>query len=150
MIATTTQLNTPGPDLAALPGVHALTDITGFGMAGHLLELARGATCQVRLDWASVPLLAGVRALASQGFVTGASGRNWAGYGSEVALPAGFAAEDQALLTDPQTSGGLLVSCDPSAVGAVLEVFRQHGFAAAAAVGDVAAQTAGAPRLVVR
>jgi selenide,water dikinase len=150
MIATTTQLNTPGPDLAALAGVHALTDITGFGLAGHTLELARGANCQVRLDWASVPLLAGVRALASQGFVTGASGRNWAGYGSEVALPAGFAAEDQALLTDPQTSGGLLVSCAPSAVGAVLDVFRQHGFAAAAAVGEVAAGVAGGPRLVLR
>ena len=139
MIATTTRLNTPGPDLAALPGVHALTDVTGFGLAGHALELARGARCEVRLDWRAVPLMDGVRTLASQGFVTGASGRNWAGYGADVQLPAGFAEEDRALLTDPQTSGGLLVSCAPEALDAVLAVFRQHGFAQAAVVGRIAA-----------
>jgi selenide, water dikinase len=149
MIATTTQLNTPGPDLAALPGVHALTDVTGFGLAGHALELARGANCTALLDWSQVPQLSGVRALAAQGFVTGASGRNWAGYGKEVELPAGFAAEDKALLTDPQTSGGLLVSCDAAAVGAVLDVFRRHGFAAAAEIGSVQAHSGGA-HLIVR
>ena len=148
MIATATKLNTPGPDLAALPGVHALTDVTGFGLAGHTLELARGAGCQARIDWASVPLLGGVRGLAGQGFVTGASGRNWAGYGADVALPAGFAAVDQALLTDPQTSGGLLVSCEPAALDAVLAVFRAQGFAQAAVIGTVAASTT-TPRLLV-
>src|SRR3954463_9235379 len=91
MIATTTRLNTPGPELAALSGVHALTDVTGFGLAGHALELARGAKLSVAIDWARVPVLEGVRGLAQAGFVTGASGRNWAGYGAEVALPAGFA-----------------------------------------------------------
>jgi selenide,water dikinase len=150
MIANATKLNTPGPDLAALEGVHALTDVTGFGLAGHALELARGADCQLRIDWASVPLLGGVRDLAVQGFVTGASGRNWAGYGHDIALPAAFAAEDQALLTDPQTSGGLLVTCTPAAVGEVLGVFRRHGFDAAAVIGDVAAAAAGGPRLLVR
>jgi selenide,water dikinase len=149
MIDTTTRLNTPGPDLAALPGVHALTDVTGFGLAGHALELARGANCTVQIDWAKVPQLAGVRALAAQGFVTGASGRNWAGYGKDVELPAAFAAEDKALLTDPQTSGGLLVSCDASAVGGVLDVFKRHGFAAAAEIGGVQAHAGGA-RLIVR
>ena len=147
MIASTTRLNTPGPELAALDGVHALTDITGFGLAGHTLELARGAKAQAVVDWARVPLLPGVRELAAQGFVTGASGRNWGGYGADVGLPADFAAEDQALLTDPQTSGGLLVSCDPASVGAVMDIFRRHGFAAAAEIGVV---QAGAPRLVVR
>jgi selenide,water dikinase len=150
MIASTTKLNTPGPDLAALPGVHALTDVTGFGLAGHALEIARGADCQVQVDWARVPLLAGVRELATQGFVTGASERNWAGYGAQVALPDAFAAADRALLTDPQTSGGLLVSCEPGAVDGVLAVFRDHGFEGAAVVGEVAAAKAGAPRLVVR
>ncbi len=150
MIANTTKLNTPGPDLAALDGVHALTDITGFGLAGHVLELARGARLQARIDWARVPLLQGVRALAAQGFVTGASGRNWAGYGAEVALPPSFAAEDQALLSDPQTSGGLLVSCEPKALDAVLAVFRQHGFDAAAVIGDVVAAAPGAASLSVR
>jgi selenide,water dikinase len=149
MIATTTQLNTPGPDLAALPGVHALTDVTGFGLAGHALEMARGARCEVRLDWSSVPLMTGVRAMAGQGFVTGASGRNWAGYGAEVVLPAEFAAEDRALLTDPQTSGGLLVACAPSALDEVLGVFRRHGFGQAAVVGSIVA-TSAKPRLTVR
>jgi selenide,water dikinase len=147
MIASTTRLNTPGPELAALEGVHALTDVTGFGLAGHGLELARGARAQAVIDWARVPLLPGVRALAAQGMVTGASGRNWAGYGSDVTLPAGFAAEDRALLTDPQTSGGLLVSCDAGSVGAVIDVFRRHGFDAAAEIGEV---VAGGPGLTVR
>jgi selenide,water dikinase len=137
MIASTTKLNVAGPDLAALDGVHAMTDVTGFGLAGHGLEIARGSGCDVLIDWASVPLHAGVRALATQGFVTGASGRNWAGYGERVLLPQDFAAEDRALLTDPQTSGGLLVSCAPSSLDAVLAAFRRHGFDAAAVVGRV-------------
>ena len=148
MIATTTQLNTPGPELAALDGVHALTDVTGFGLAGHGMELARGAGCTVQIDWAHVPLLKGVRELAAQGMVTGASGRNWAGYGASVTLPAGFAAVDQALLSDPQTSGGLLVSCTPETVEQVLAIFRRHGFEAAAEIGEITADGAG--RLVVR
>ena len=151
MIATTTQLNTPGPELAALPGVHAITDVTGFGLAGHALEMARGARCTVQLDWARVPLLDGVRDLASAGYVTGASGRNWAAYGHEVQLPPNFPAVDQALLSDPQTSGGLLVSCAPEAVDEVLAVFRRHGFAGAVDVGGVQALQAGAaPGLQVR
>ena len=137
MIATTTQLNTPGPELAALPGVHAITDVTGFGLAGHALEMARGARCTVQVDWARVPLVEGVRDLAAAGYVTGASGRNWAAYGHEVQLPPNFAAVDQALLSDPQTSGGLLVSCAPQAVDQVLAVFRRHGFEGAAEIGVV-------------
>ncbi len=125
-----------------------MTDVTGFGLAGHALEIARASGCDIRLDWASAPLLPNVRSLAENGCVTGASARNWAGYGSEVVLPAEFAAQDQALLTDPQTSGGLLVSCAPSAVDAVLAVFRDHGFEGAAVVGAVEA-AASAPRLIV-
>ncbi|MFM7025529.1 MAG: selenide, water dikinase SelD [Limnohabitans sp.] len=137
MIATTTRLNTPGPALAALAGVHALTDVTGFALAGHALEMARGSGCTVEIDWAKVPLLSGVRELAAQGMVTGASGRNWSGYGQDVQLPVGFAAEDQALLTDPQTSGGLLVACSPDTVDQVLTTFRSQGFGQAAVVGRV-------------
>ena len=148
MIASTTRLNTPGPDLAELPGVHAITDVTGFGLAGHALEMARGARCEVQIDWAGVPLLPGVKALAARGLVTGASGRNWAGYGADVQLPAGFAAEDQALLTDPQTSGGLLVACDAASLDAVLAVFGRHGFDHAAVVGRIAAGS-GAARVRV-
>lgn len=139
MIATTTRLNTPGPELAALAGVHALTDVTGFGLAGHALELARGSGLAVDIAWPRVPLLAGVQALAEAGNITGASGRNWAGYGEQVELSPALSAVDRALLTDPQTSGGLLVSCAPSAVPQVLEVFRRHGFDGAAAIGEISA-----------
>ncbi|MEY2619594.1 MAG: Selenium donor protein [Pseudomonadota bacterium] len=149
MIEVTTRLNTPGPELAKLPGVHALTDITGFGLAGHALELARGAKAGITLDWAKVPLLPGVADLARAGCITGASERNWAGYGAEVGLPAGFDPVHQALLSDPQTSGGLLVSCTPDTVDAVLATFARHGFGQAAMVGEVTPAAAG-PRLRVR
>ena len=147
MIATTTQLNTPGPALAALESVHAITDVTGFGLAGHALEMARGSGCTVEIDWPAVPLLPGVRELAMQGMVTGASGRNWAGYGQDVQLPAGLPPQDQALLTDPQTSGGLLVACAPEGLEAVLQTFRAQGFDRAAVVGRI---SAGPARLVVQ
>ena len=142
MIACTTRLNTPGPELAALDGVHAMTDVTGFGLAGHALEIARGSGVDVHIDWSQVPWLDGVRGLAEQGHVTGASGRNWQGYGADVQLPAsGFDAIDQALLSDPQTSGGLLVSCSPDAEKEVMAVFVKHGFAQAAVVGSVSSQS---------
>ena len=137
MIANTTKLNTPGPELAELPGVHALTDITGFGLAGHVLEIARGANLAVHINWANVPLLPKVSALLKDGNVTGASGRNWEGYGHEISLANGLPAECQALLSDPQTSGGLLVSCAPEAVADVLAVFQRHGFQDAAVVGHM-------------
>ena len=149
MIATTTRLNTPGPELAAIDGVHALTDVTGFGLAGHALELARGADLCLEIDWQQVPVLEGVRALAARGFVTGASERNWAGYGADVSVPVGFADAERALLTDPQTSGGLLVSCTPASVDRVLAVFRQHGFGQAAVIGQARSAGNGA-RLSVR
>jgi selenide,water dikinase len=135
MIACTTQLNTPGPALAALAGVHAITDVTGFGLAGHVLEMARGSNTTAVLEMGRIPLVDGVRDLASSGFVTGASGRNWAAYGEEVALAQDLGAVDQDLLSDPQTSGGLLVACAPDSVDAVLEIFRQQGFANAAEIG---------------
>ena len=147
LIEATTKLNTPGIALADLEGVHAITDVTGFGLAGHALELARGAGLAIQLDWAKVPLLPGIEALANAGFVTGASDRNWAGYGSEVRLDAGLPAIARDLLTDPQTSGGLLVSCAASAVDKVLAIFRSEGFAAAAVIGSVAD---GEPSLRVR
>ena len=137
MIGSMTKLNTPGPDLAALAGVHAMTDVTGFGLAGHGLEMARGSGCDVEIDWASVPLFDGVRGMAAEGHITGASGRNWASYGADVELPEDFDPVDRALLSDPQTSGGLLVACDPAVLGEVLGIFAAHGFDAATPVGRV-------------
>lgn len=143
MLASTTQLNKPGIALARLDGVHALTDVTGFGLAGHTLELARGAKLRAHIDWARVPLLPGVRELAARGLVTGASGRNWAAHRDQVTLPAGCSDTDIALLNDPQTSGGLLVSCRPDAVDQVLGIFREQGFAQAAEIGEVSSGPAG-------
>ena len=135
MLDATTQLNTPGPDLAQLDAVHALTDVTGFGLLGHTLELARGAGLSARLERQALPLLPGVATLAAQGVVTGASGRNWAAYGAQVQLPGDCSGATQALLTDPQTSGGLLVACAPTALEQVLAIFGRHGFATASVVG---------------
>jgi selenide,water dikinase len=149
MIANTTKLNTPGPDLSAIDGVHALTDITGFGLAGHALEMARGSNTTVQIDMARVPLITGVRQLAAQGMVTGASGRNWAAYGGEIRLGDSLQPVDQALLSDPQTSGGLLVACAPEAVDQVLAVFAKHGFAEAAEVGEIGPARADGVRLQV-
>ncbi len=143
MIANTTKLNTPGPLLAELPGVHAITDVTGFGLAGHALEMARGAGVRVVVDWAKVPLLPGVVELAEQGNVTGASGRNWAAYGAEVELGDGLHATTQNLVSDPQTSGGLLVSCAPEAVNDVLAIFEREGFGSAAVIGHIESGTPG-------
>jgi selenide,water dikinase len=143
LIATTTRLNKPGIVLADLNGVHALTDVTGFGLAGHTLEVARGAGLRAVIEWSRVPLLDGVAAMAADGFITGASGRNWAGYGADVTLAPGLPAVAKDLLSDPQTSGGLLVSCAPGEVDAVLQVFRDGGFAEAAVIGRVEAGPAG-------
>jgi selenide,water dikinase len=147
MIANTTKLNKPGQALAAMEGVHALTDVTGFGLLGHLLELARGAGLAAQLEMADIPLLPGVLQLAQDGFFTGASGRNWEAYGKDVALSEKVTPAQQALLTDPQTSGGLLVSCDPAVADAVLALFAREGFGDAKVIGRMAA---GAPGVSVR
>jgi selenide,water dikinase len=139
MIAATTQLNTAGADLADTDGVHAMTDITGFGLLGHLLEITRASKVAAHAELSRLPLLPGVGELAQAGHVTGASGRNWASYGHEVKLADGIADWQRALLTDPQTSGGLLVSCAPDAREVVLDTFRRHGFAQATEIGRLAA-----------
>lgn len=143
LIENTTKLNTPGKKLAQLDGVHALTDVTGFGLLGHLLELARGAKLSARLDMVTIPLLSQALQLAEQGCITGASGRNWQGYGHEVTLASSISPVQKALLTDPQTAGGLLVSCAPSAVNDVLALFKEEGFAQATVIGEMQAGTPG-------
>ncbi|PTB19210.1 selenide, water dikinase SelD [Trinickia symbiotica] len=146
MIAATTKLNRPGTALGRLDGVHAMTDVTGFGLLGHLLELCRGAGLGARIDYAALPWLESVPELAQAGFVTGASGRNWAGYGHEVTLSPELPPIAQALLTDPQTSGGLLVACAEQSVDDVLERFRADGFEDAVVIG---AMTEGTPHVLV-
>jgi len=140
LVASTTQLNTPGIRLAELEGVHALTDVTGFGLAGHLLEVCKGSKVSAAVRWDAVPLLPGVLDLAKAGFKTGASTRNWAGYGAMVHMGNGGELE-KTLLTDPQTSGGLLVTCAPDAVRQVLDIFHDEGFDRAAVIGEIRAGT---------
>jgi selenide,water dikinase len=135
MIANTTKLNKPGKALSELAGVHALTDVTGFGLLGHLLELARGARLEAQLEMHRIPLLPGVEQLAHDGYFTGASGRNWEAYGKDVQLAPSISPAQHSLLTDPQTSGGLLVSCDQASVAEVLALFQREGFAEAAVIG---------------
>ena len=147
MLASTTQLNTPGIAFGTMPDVHALTDVTGFGLIGHLLEICRASSAGATIEFARVPVHPGALDLARQGIVTGASARNWAGCAEAVTLMRPDSDVERALLTDPQTSGGLLVACAPDALDAVLAVFRNEGFADAATVGSI---TAGPPRIVVR
>jgi selenide,water dikinase len=143
MIDSTTRLNTPGIALADMPEVHALTDVTGFGLAGHLLEICRGSKLSAAVALESLPVIAEALDWLKQGVATGASDRNWKGYGQDVALPAGAPDWQRKLVTDPQTSGGLLVACAPEAERAVLAAFEKQGFAQAKAIGRLAAGTPG-------
>jgi selenide,water dikinase len=142
MLATATQLNTPGIALGAMNDVHALTDVTGFGLLGHLLEVCRASGVGARIAFDRVPLLPDAAALARAGFVTGASSRNWASYGAEV--DGDLDLIERALLSDPQTSGGLLVACSRDAIDDVLRSFRNDGFDRAAVIGEI---VAGPPRV---
>jgi selenide, water dikinase len=146
MLESATQLNTPGIRFADLDGVHALTDVTGYGLLGHLLEICRGSKLAARLSFDSIPVLTAARLLAEAGYATGASGRNWESYGKDVSLPAGWPEWRRKILTDPQTSGGLLVACAPAAAESVLQVFKEQGFRHAARIGTLAK---GEPRVVV-
>ena len=146
MIASTTQLNTPGIALGKLDSVHALTDVTGFGLLGHLLEICRGSDAGARVRYGDIPLHPGVDALAREGIFTGASGRNWNGYGSAVTLDSALGDTERMLLTDPQTSGGLLVACAENALDDVLAIFRREGFDRAQVIGEI---VAGEPRVEV-
>ncbi len=146
MLDWTTRLNTPGAALAELPGVHAVTDVTGFGLAGHLLEILRGSKLAGEVRFDALPVIAEALDWARQGVATGASERNWSGYGHDVALPPDFPEWKRKLITDPQTSGGLLVSCAPDAVEEVMKVFSRMGFPEAKPIGRLAA---GPARLAV-
>jgi len=138
MIALTTRLNTPGMAFAEMAGVHALTDVTGFGLLGHLLEMCRGSRLFAELRFDELPVIAEALEHAQRGLATGASERNWSSYGRAVTLPAGAPQWMRALLTDPQTSGGLLVACAPEAEKDVLAQFAREGFAEARAIGRLA------------
>lgn len=147
MIDSTTQLNTPGSVLAAMPGVHGLTDVTGFGLLGHLLEICHGSKLSAEVEFDRLPLLPVALNLSKQGYAPGAAARNWASYGHEVTLPATMPGWQRNMLCDPQTSGGLLVACAQEDVESVLEIFNQQGFGYASVIGSL---LAGKPGIYVK
>jgi selenide,water dikinase len=146
MVKWTTRLNLPGQALAEMPAVHALTDITGFGLAGHLLEICRGSGLAAEVSFDDLPLIPEAAQWAQEGVATGASERNWKGYGEQVQLAAGLADWKRKILTDPQTSGGLLVACAPEAVNDVLAAFPGDDGSDARMIGRL---VAGKPQLRV-
>ena len=137
MLESTTQLNTAGVALADLAGVHAITDVTGYGLLGHLLEICRGSRLGAKIHFDVLPILPAALDLAKQGFGPGAIERNWTSYGKQVVLPQAMPEWQKKLLCDPQTSGGLLVACSEDAVPKALEVFRSQGFNYAARIGNM-------------
>lgn len=139
LISSTTQLNTAGAALANMPGVSAMTDVTGFGLLGHLLEISRGSGLAAEIRFADLPVHPIALELIQAGFSPGAAERNWASYGSEVNLPAGSQEWQRKLLCDPQTSGGLLVACREDAVDDVMRVLESEGFASARQIGHMMA-----------
>ena len=144
MVASTTLLNRIGTELGRDPDVHAVTDVTGFGLLGHGLEVARGSGATLVIEADAVPMLSQAAELVQVGFVTGASGRNWASYGGEVDLPPDLPEWRRQLLTDPQTSGGLLLACAPGRADALLRFILDAGYPSSRIVGRV---EAGSPRL---
>lgn len=143
LVGSTTRLNAVGYELAALPAVHALTDVTGFGLLGHGLEICRASHLAARIEFSALPLLEGVSTLAAT-YRTGAAVRNWASYGAEVELAAEMAEWQRDLMADPQTSGGLLAAVAPEGVEAVLAQLRAAGFTQAAVIGRL---EEGVPRI---
>lgn len=137
MIAVTTQLNRTGTALANMAGVHAMTDVTGFALLGHLLEMCRGSSLQAQVSFDQIPMIDIALQLAKDGYATGAAARNWASYQHDVMLAAEIADWQRMLLCDPQTSGGLLISCAPESAADVLAAFKADGFSHAVVIGTM-------------
>jgi selenide, water dikinase len=135
MVASMTLLNSIGADLAKDQAVHAITDVTGFGLLGHALEVARGSSVAITVRFGNLPVLTEAEHLAQRSFVTGASIRNWASYSESVELPSNLAEWQRHLLTDPQTSGGLLIACDPSRAAELTQALADGGYPHARIIG---------------
>ena len=146
MVETATKLNAVGAELSKLPGVHALTDVTGFGLIGHLLEICHGSNLAGAVNWNDLPILPAARDYAERGYNTGAAGRNWQSFGQNVTLPDNLSDWPKTILADPQTSGGLMLSCAPERTNDVVELFRVNGFADVTVIGKMGD---GAPHVTV-
>jgi selenide, water dikinase len=147
MIDSTTKLNAVGADLAALPEVNALTDVTGFGLCGHMYEFCAGANLAATIEWDKLPMLDTVLDYAQKGYNTGAAGRNWESFKENVVIPDGMEQWQKNLLMDPQTSGGLMVSCSPESADKILKTFHDAGFDHASVIGEL---SEGAAKVTVK
>jgi len=137
LVDSTTRLNVVGHALASITEVHAVTDVTGFGLLGHGLEMCRGSKLRAHIRFDALPLLDGVVELARVPYRTGAATRNWASFGAEVTLDPAMADWQRDLLCDPQTSGGLLVAVAADGAEKVLAALRAAGFDKAATIGKM-------------
>lgn len=146
MLQWTTRLNTPGIALAEQVDVHAMTDVTGFGLAGHLLEICRGSGLAARIEFNRLPLITEAVVHSRNGIATGASSRNWSAYGADIELPSGCADWQRNLVSDPQTSGGLLISCAERFTGEAMRLLQDEGFGEASVIGRL---EAGPARVIV-
>ena len=146
LVDTATKLNAVGAELAKLQGVHALTDVTGFGLVGHLFEICQGSNVTAKVGWNELPILPAAADYAERGYNTGAAGRNWQSFGQNVTLPDNLSDWQKNILADPQTSGGLMLSCAPERTNDVLELFRENGFADVTVIGKMGD---GAPHVTV-
>jgi selenide, water dikinase len=147
MVESTTKLNSIGADLAGMDGVHGVTDVTGFGLGGHLFEMCEGANLAATLDWDRLPILPRALNYAKKGYNTGAANRNWQSFGDHVTVPGDMEQWQKNMLMDPQTSGGLMVSCPPDRADTLVALFHEQGYGFASVVGEM---TAGAPHVTVR
>ncbi len=147
MVESTTKLNSIGADLAEMDGINGVTDVTGFGLVGHLFEMCEGAGLAATLDWDKLPILPSARNYARNGYNTGAAGSNWAGFADHVTVPDGMEQWRKNMLMDPQTSGGLLVTCPPDRADAVVKLFHEQGYGFATVIGEM---TAGPPHVTAR
>ena len=146
MVASMTLLNRVGADLAKDPAVHAITDVTGFGLLGHALGMARGSDVALTARFDDLPFLSAAADLAQQHCVTGASARNWASYAECISLPANFPDWRRDLLTDPQTSGGLLIACEPNRAAEITKTIIDSGYPQARIIGRA---DAGVPSITI-
>lgn len=134
VLGVMTQLNRVGSTLATNPNVHAMTDVTGFGLLGHLLEICRGSNLKAEISFSGIPILAEALTLANNGIFPGAAQRNWDGYQSQIKT---MTAQWQTLLlADPQTSGGLLLSVAPESVPTILEQLLAEGYGFSTVIGE--------------
>ena len=147
MVKSATKLNSIGADLAEMRGVNAVTDVTGFGLLGHLYEVCEGSNLAAKLDWTNLPILPNALGYAQKGYNTGAANRNWVSFGEHVTVAEGIEQWQRNLLMDPQTSGGLLVSCLPESANAVIELFHEQDYEFATVVGEM---STGFPHVTVR